>query len=60
MPPKPKVKGKKKNGDAPTPQTSKNNMRAPQIPVFTAEEYLKDEKVSFPEQGSLKQQLTHI
>ena len=48
MPPKSKVKGKKKKGDASTPQTSNNKKRAPQAQVFTEEEYLTDEEVSFP------------
>ena len=61
MPPRPKSKGRKMKGAAPTPQPSKNNKRAPRAQVFTEEEFLTDEEVSFPgRQGSLKQQMSHM
>ena len=56
MPPKPKVKGKKRKGAPPTPQMSKNK-RAHRAQVFTQEESLTDEEVSFLGQGNVKQQM---
>ena len=57
MPPKPKVKGKKRNGAAPTPQPSENN-KGTQV-FIDGEESLTDDEVSFPGQGSLNQQMSH-
>ena len=61
MLPEPIPNGKNRKGAAPTFQPSKNSKKAPHVQVFTeGKESLTDDEVSFPRQGSMMQQMSHM